>query len=128
MGIYLTKVRRTGLSNDIEKGSEHRTDERLSVQWDAEIIIDDKTFSAKISNVSLAGTLALTEAPVELNTELVLKIPNLGEFAGIAVWVDSPYYGLALMVGPNLDLKRFAMAEGGELSVEPIGSSGDDWI
>lgn len=113
---------------ETETGAEHRVDERQAVQWDAEIVLENETYSAKISNVSLAGTLALTEAPLELDTELVLKIPNLGEFAGIAVWVDSPYYGLALMVGPNLDLKRFALSEDGELSSAPVGSSGDDWV
>ena len=116
------------MENEEQKGSEHRTDERLEVQWDAEVVVDKQTFSAKISNVSLAGTLALTEAPLQQNTEIVLRIPNLGEFAGIAVWVDPPYYGLALMVGPDLDLKRFAVAEDGCVSVEPISPNGDDWV
>lgn len=116
------------MGQDKQVGTEHRIEERLTVQWDAEIVIDDQSYSAKISNVSLAGTLALTEAPIEINTELVLKIENIGEFAGIAVWVDRPYYGLALMVGPNLDLKRFAMVEDGSISESPVGSKGDDWV
>lgn len=116
------------MGNDEKDGAEHRVDERQSVQWDAEIVVDGETYSAKISNVSLAGTLALTEAPIVKDSELVLKIPNLGEFAGIAVWVDSPYYGLALMAGPSLDLKRFALTEEGDLSLEPADSSQGDWV
>lgn len=116
------------MGDDTKDGVEHRVEERKAVQWDAEIVIENKTYSAKISNVSLAGTLALTEAPIAKDTELVLKIPNLGEFAGIAVWVDAPYYGLALMAGPSLDLKRFALAEDGDLSLEPIDRSQGDWV
>lgn len=112
-----------------QKGSlEHRVDERKPVQWDAEIIFENDNYAAKISNVSLGGTLTLTEAPLVIDSELVLKLENLGEFAGIVVWVDAPYFGLALMAGPILDLKRFAIAEDGEVSRHPLEVNKSDWV
>jgi PilZ domain len=105
-----------------------RREPREPVKWDAVIIVDDVSYEAKISNVSLAGTLARTDAPLVNGTELILQIPKLGEFAGIVVWVDQPCYGLALMVGPDLNLKHFAVGSGADLSDRPQPGSGDDWV
>ena len=106
----------------------HRRDERQEVQWDAEILHEDDSYSAKIGNVSLAGLLAKTDAPLSMRDELILRIPNVGEFAGIVMWMDAPFFGLALMVGPELDLKRMAVNSGAAVSDAPIAKSDDDWI
>ncbi len=111
-----------------EDGANRRREAREPVKWDAVVIVDDQPYDAKISNVSLAGTLAKTDAPIEMGTELILQIPDLGEFAGIAMWVDKPFYGLALMVGPDLDLKHFTVGSGSGMSDKPLPDAGDDWV
>ena len=111
-----------------EQQMSQRRDERKEVRWDAQIQHEDDSYSAKIGNVSLAGLLAKTEAPLDMNDELILIIPNVGEFAGIVMWKDAPFFGLALMVGPELDLKRLAVTAGEEVSDQPAVDSDDDWV
>lgn len=108
--------------------TQHRRDERQEVKWDAEILHGDDAYTAKIGNVSLAGLLAKTDAPMSMSDELILLIPNVGEFAGIVMWMDAPFYGLALMVGPQLDLKRMTVNAGGAISDTPVANSDDDWV
>lgn len=92
-------------SND---GTVDRRNERLDVMWSGSLEVNDLTFDCKIGNVSTAGTLVETLAPVQLGDEVMLSIPNLGDFAGVVAWVGNGSFGLSLLAGPDLFLKDVA--------------------
>ncbi len=88
---------------------ERRKDDRLSVNWRASITLeDDRSFVARVADVSLAGTLVECTAPVHTGEEVLLVIPPLGEFAGRVQWTRDGAFGLALQAGPQLFLKEVA--------------------
>jgi len=91
-----------------------RRNERLDVMWSGTLEVNDLPFDCKIGNVSTAGTLVATDAPVQLGDEVMLSIPNLGDFAGVVAWVGEGSFGLSLMAGPDLFLKDVAEEGGGQ--------------
>lgn len=91
----------------------------MPVLWTGEIERDDEKFSCDIGNVSLAGTLIRCDTLLELGDEVLLRIGELGEFAGEVAWFKPPYYGLRLLAGPDMVLKKFAEASGEYPSRKP---------
>lgn len=91
-----------------EEGAEHRIDERLAVMWPAVLIIQDVEYSCEVANVSTAGALLKIAREIEMDEEVLLDIPEFGEFAGEVAWCNNPFYGIKIMAGPDLELKRHA--------------------
>ncbi len=101
--------------------AERRRDERLPVRGAGRIILilDDRnagdereeTYSCHIADVALAGVRVVSQAPVEVGEEVILSIPDVGEFAGRVQWRRAREFGLALQGGPDLFLKRIAEDE-----------------
>ncbi|GEQ98091.1 hypothetical protein JCM17844_17280 [Iodidimonas gelatinilytica] len=90
-----------------------RADDRLPVLWHGTIItVDDRSVPCRVLDVSLAGTYIECALAVRLGEELILNIPELGEFAGEVQWMRNGSFGLALAAGPDLLLKK--IAEDGE--------------
>jgi len=88
--------------------TQYRIEERLDVLWGAEIIIEDKKYPCEVANVSTAGALLKLDMDLENGQEFLLDVPEFGEFAAVVVWPNKPFYGLQLLVGPNLSLKKHA--------------------
>jgi len=110
---------------------ERRKDERLDVDWRASITLeDDRSFVARVADVSLAGTLIECAAPVHTGDEVLLSIPPLGEFAGRVQWTRDGVFGLALQAGPQLFLREVAEApeqyEGLESASDVTGTGEGD--
>ncbi|MCK5575762.1 MAG: PilZ domain-containing protein [Sphingomonadales bacterium] len=91
-----------------------RRNDRLDVMWGGTLEVNDLKHDCKIGNVSTAGTLVATDAPVQLGDEVMLSIPNLGDFAGVVAWVGDGSFGLSLLAGPDLFLKDVAEEGGGQ--------------
>lgn len=110
-------------------GSERRHDDRMMVAWEGEIILaDERRFSCRVSDISLAGTLVeCPEAGVALGDEIILVIPTLGEFAGKVRWIGKNAFGLALEAGPDLALKSIAEDDSSHPELMPLtqGSAKD---
>lgn len=103
-----------------------RNDDRLPVLWTGRLTTDDdKEFECKVRDVSLAGTLVSTDAPMNLGERLLLEIDELGEFAVEVKWSGSEQLGLLILAGPDLALKKFAEGSGGETSEKPVVVDGD---
>ncbi|WP_262693194.1 PilZ domain-containing protein [Kordiimonas aquimaris] len=103
-----------------------RGDDRLPVLWTGRLTTDDdKEFTCKVRDVSLAGTLISTDASLELGERLLLEIDELGEFAVEVKWSGSDQLGLLILAGPDLMLKKFAEGAGSETSNKPIIVDGD---
>lgn len=103
-----------------------RRDDRLPVLWHGVLIDEqDKEYSCEIRDVSLAGTLVTCDTEFPMDTELMLVIEELGEFAGVVKWQGSQQLGLMILAGPDLVLKKFAEGSGAELSKKP-SDLGDD--
>ncbi len=105
---------------------ERRKDDRLNVSWRASVTLeDDRSFVARIADVSLAGTLVECAAPVSVGDEVLLSVPSLGEFAGRVQWTRDGAFGLALQAGPQLFLREVAEAPerhpGLETAPDPAG-------
>ncbi len=88
--------------------TKHFRDERLDVRWNATIELDNVDVACLVDNISTAGARVEIDAALSMDQELIIKIPELGEFAGEVVWVKPPFYGLKLVAGPDLDLKGHA--------------------
>jgi len=100
--------------------NERRQDERLPVLWEGRVVTEDgEEHACEIRDVSLAGTLITSEAPMPLGKELILRVDGLGDYAGVVRWRGDSRLGLALMVGPDMTLKKFAEKAGENLSTEP---------
>ncbi len=89
-------------------GADHRIDERLAVMWPAVITINDIEYLCEVANVSTAGALLKIGRDVEMDQEVMLNITEFGLFAGEVAWCNNPFYGIKIMAGPDLDLKRHA--------------------
>ena len=99
---------------------EKRGDDRLPVIWDGQLTTeDDQSFMCQVRDISHAGALISTDAPVKIGDELVLEVPELGHFAGKIRWSGDRSLGLALMAGPDLALKKFAEKAGASISTNP---------
>ena len=86
----------------------YRQDDRKPVIWSATLTTeDDKVYDCEVRDVSLAGTLITTLAPLVVDSEILLSIDGLGDFAGIVRWSCNENIGLTLMAGPDLLLKKF---------------------
>ncbi|WP_313982532.1 PilZ domain-containing protein, partial [Iodidimonas nitroreducens] len=94
------------MSNDHD---DRRHDQRMNVSWPATIITqNDQIWPCDILDVSWAGTHIASPAPLVLGEELILDIPNLGEFAARVQWQHEKGYGLTLLLGPDLLLRHYA--------------------
>ncbi|WP_281301324.1 PilZ domain-containing protein [Iodidimonas sp. MBR-14] len=94
------------MSNDHD---DRRHDLRMNVSWPAKIITqNDQIWPCDILDVSWAGTHIASPAPLVLGEELILDIPNLGEFAARVQWQHEKRYGLTLLLGPDLLLRHYA--------------------
>ncbi|WND04131.1 hypothetical protein QGN29_07065 [Temperatibacter marinus] len=97
-----------------------RRDDRQPVVWTATLIKeDDSEHACSILDVAFAGTLIETDASLDVNEEILLRIDGLGEFAGKVKWSKENNKGLLLMAGPDLLLKEFSTASGSEISTSP---------
>ncbi|MBO6504236.1 MAG: PilZ domain-containing protein [Kordiimonadaceae bacterium] len=106
--------------------SEKRGDDRLPVLWTGKLTTDDdREFSCKVRDVSLAGTLISTDADIAMGERLLLEIEELGEFAVEVKWSGSEQLGLLILAGPDLALKKFAEGSGASPSEKPQVVSGD---
>lgn len=107
-------------------GDDKRRDDRLPVLWHGTLIDEeDNSYPCEIRDVSHAGTLVSCEADIDLGSELILTIENLGEFASVVKWQGSRQLGLMILAGPDLVLKKFAEGSGASLSEAPV-EPGDD--
>lgn len=96
-----------------DTGQDRRGDDRLEVTWNGSVTLqDDRNFLCRVCDVSLAGTLVKSEAPVKIGEEVLLSIPALGDFAGEVQWTQTGFFGLTLLAGPDLLLKRIAEESG----------------
>lgn len=92
-----------------DSGRDRRGDDRLAVTWHGSITLqDDRSFDCQVGDVSLAGTLIQSDAPVKSGEEVLLSIPTLGDFAGEVQWIKEGAFGLNILAGPDLLLKRIA--------------------
>jgi len=92
-----------------DDSSDRRRDERLPVGWAGTVTTsDDRQVSCRIADISTAGTKIESEAEVAVGDEVLLSLPELGDFAGKVQWVGAGAFGLALQAGPDLLLKRVA--------------------
>lgn len=92
-----------------DESSDRRSDDRLDVGWPGTIVKqDDRTWPCRVLDISTAGTKIESEAEVTAGEEVLLSLPELGEFAGKVQWVGDMSFGLALQAGPDLLLKRVA--------------------
>lgn len=99
---------------------EKRGDDRLPVLWKGQLMTaDNDSFPCEVRDISLAGALISCEHEFGDDQQLILKIPELGDFAGVIRWRGSKQLGLFLLAGPDLMLKKFAEAAGAEISVKP---------
>lgn len=88
---------------------DRRQDDRMPVKWAGTLETEDeRAFPCTVEDVSLAGTAIECDADVDKGDEVLLSIPQLGDFAGTVQWVRPPQIGLALQAGPDLLLKRIA--------------------
>lgn len=92
---------------DAEKGQK-RADDRLDVLWQARAIIDGTEYPCEVANVSTAGALMKLDIDLKEGQQFLLDVPGLEEYAAVVVWVNSPFYGLKLLVGRDLKLKEQA--------------------
>ena len=101
--------------------TESRRDQRLSVKWQGVLASDDypDEMPCEVLDISEAGALIRADIKPGLETDLLLTIDGLGEFAGRVRWVGSQEIGLMLLVGSDLDLKKFAEPSGADLSEKP---------
>jgi len=92
-----------------EMSQDRRRDDRLPVGWEGEVILpDDRKVACRVADISTAGTKIESAAAVAAGDEVLLSLPELGDFAGKVQWVKPPHFGLALQAGPDLLLKRVA--------------------
>ncbi len=92
-----------------DTGKNRRGDGRLAVTWRGSVTLqDDRSFDCMVCDVSLAGTLVKSDAPVQSGEEVLLAIPTLGDFAGEVQWTQVGFFGLTILAGPDLLLKRIA--------------------
>jgi len=92
-----------------EARPERRRDDRLPVGWEGEVILaDERKFACRVADIATAGTKIESRADVAAGDEVILSLPELGDFAGTVQWVKPPHFGLALQAGPDLLLKRVA--------------------
>lgn len=100
---------------------EARRDSRQKVIWSGVLTKEnDQAFPCSILDVSYAGTLVESAAPLAESEEVLLTIDGLGDFAGRVKWQKEDSTGLLLMAGPNLLLKKFAEASGADISKVPV--------
>lgn len=106
---------------------EKRRDERLGVVWRCRVVIDDVPHDCEIGDVSTAGTLIISDISVELGKEVLLDIPEIGEFAAVVAWVGPGRFGLELQMGPDMLLKKYAELSNEYPSTRPADvKAGDD--
>ena len=112
------------MSNDHD---DRRHDLRMNVSWPARIIsINDQIWPCDILDVALAGTHIACAGPFALGEELILDIPNLGEFAARVQWQHEDRYGLTLLLGPDLLLRHYAEHIGPEATNDANHDAHDD--
>ncbi len=99
---------------------ERRWDSRLPVVWQGTVTtLDDEVFPCGICDVSTAGTLIKCAADLSMNTQVVLTIDGIGDFASRVQWISGDQTGMQLLVGPDMLLKRFAEASQSYPSTAP---------
>lgn len=105
---------------------ERRRDDRLDVIWQATMVVDEKSFDCEVCDVSLAGTLVKVSAAIKPGTEVLLRIAELGDFAGSVAWKAGDKCGLTLHLGPDMLLKKYAELSGEYPSTRPALSGDKD--
>lgn len=95
-----------------EEGAERRKDWRLDVRGVGAVLLlegsEEERFPCDLIDVALAGVRVATTAPLQPGEEVVLAIPEIGEYAAEVRWVRPPQAGLAIAGGPDLLLKDLA--------------------
>ncbi|GIX17416.1 MAG: hypothetical protein KatS3mg119_1602 [Rhodothalassiaceae bacterium] len=93
---------------------ERRKDWRLHVRGIGAVLLlpeggeDEQRHPCDLLDVALAGVRIATAAPLRTGDEVVLAIPEVGEYAAEVRWVRPPEAGLAIAGGPDLMLKDLA--------------------
>ncbi len=97
-----------------DQGRERRKDWRLNVRGAGAVLLvsgeggDEQRHPCDLLDVALAGVRIATAAPLRTGDEVVLAIPEVGEYAAEVRWVRPPEAGLAIAGGPDLLLKDLA--------------------
>ncbi len=98
--------------SDGEEGAERRKDWRLDVRGVGAVLLlagnEEERFACDLIDVALAGVRVATTAPLSAGEEVILAIPEIGEYAAEVRWVRPPEAGLAIAGGPDLLLKDLA--------------------
>ncbi len=100
--------------------SDKRRDDRLDVLWHGYIETEDGTRHAcKVRDISEGGVLITCEASLDPESDVFLVIDDLGDFAARIQWSGGRGYGLMLLVGDDIALKKFAEPAGADVSKHP---------
>jgi len=101
------------------KNFDRRDQARKDVLWHGTVTLEDKSIhSCLVSDVSMAGTLIVCEAPIKDQDEMMLKVDGLGMFGCQVRWHCNNKIGLELVMGQDLLLKRFEEVRADTASVE----------
>ncbi len=99
-------------ASDGDEGAERRKDWRLDVRGVGAVLLleqsEEERFPCDLIDVALAGVRVATTAPLRAGDEVILAIPEIGEYAAEVRWVSPPHAGLAIAGGPDLLLKDLA--------------------
>lgn len=106
--------------------SDRRIDERLDVIWPARIEAKSGELECGVADVSTAGAMVVGEINLDIDEEVLLVIPGIGEFAAEVAWAEPGRYGLKIMIGPDLLLKKYAELSGEYPSRHPADSPSGD--
>ncbi len=103
----------SGSGSDGDEGTERRRDWRLDVRGVGAVLLlepesGEERFPCDLIDVALAGVRVATTAPLCAGDEVILAIPEIGEYAAEVRWVRPPQAGLAIAGGPDLLLKDLA--------------------
>jgi len=110
-----------------ETSSDRRRDDRLPVGWTGTVTTsDERSYACRVADVSLAGTKIESDADVAVGDEVLLSLPDLGDFAGKVQWAGRSAFGLALQAGPDLVLKRVAENPENYPQLAAKAKTGDD--
>jgi len=105
------------------KMSNKRSDDRLGVLWNGYLETDDGIrHDCAVRDISDAGALVSCAAKVPTGTDVMLVVDGLAEIAARIQWSGDRGYGLMLLVGDDLALKKFAESAGSDLSTRPTAS------
>ena len=78
-----------------DDGSNRRRFARTSVLWAGQLSKSDGRTECLVFNLSAGGAKVRVNEPVELDTDLTLRVGQLGEFCGKVVWKAKNLLGIS---------------------------------